>query len=139
MNELLEQNKTLVADFIESVWNDERHEGFERFWVDDCVNHTAPAASEGLESLRRTHQPFFDAFSHLRVEMLDQVAEGDRVVSRIAMTGTHVGDFMGVSATTRRVRMEGIRIDRVRDNRIVEHWAQFDQVGLLAQLRSSED
>ena len=64
----------------------------------------------------------------------DQIAEGDRVVSRWTGTGTHQGEFMGVPATGNKVTVTGIGIDRIEGGKIVEHWEQFDAMGMMQQL-----
>lgn len=64
-------------------------------------------------------------FSDLRIDVVDQVSDGDRVVSRWTLQGTH-GD--------RRVTLEGITISRFENGQIVEDWTVCDNVGLLRQL-----
>jgi predicted ester cyclase len=61
----------------------------------------------------------------------DQVAEGDKVVTRKSFTGTHQGDFMGVPPTGRKVTIEVIDIVRVENGQIVEHWNVVDMLGAL--------
>jgi hypothetical protein len=69
-----------------------------------------------------------------RATILDQVAEGDRVVTRKVFHGTHLGPFQGIPPTGRQVEIHLIDIVRVADGQIVEHWNSVDRLGLLAQL-----
>ena len=69
-----------------------------------------------------------------RSEVVDQIAEGDKVVTRIVSTGTHTGAFQGIPATGKPIRVDGILIERYANGRIVERWDQFDQLGMLQQL-----
>jgi len=62
------------------------------------------------------------------------VVEGDRVASRIRMRGTHSGDFMGMAPTGKTVEVSGMRMDRVENGRIAEHWAVIDLLGLMRQI-----
>jgi steroid delta-isomerase-like uncharacterized protein len=62
------------------------------------------------------------------------VAERDIVASRWTLTGTHSGTFHGVPATGRQVTMVGVEMSRFADGKIVEHWAQFDVLGMLQQI-----
>jgi predicted ester cyclase len=62
------------------------------------------------------------------------IAEGDKVVARITMSGTHTGSFMGVPATGRYVEFTGIYFARISNGKIVEHWGEEDGVSLLTQL-----
>jgi steroid delta-isomerase-like uncharacterized protein len=75
-----------------------------------------------------------DAFPDLRTAEADSVKEGDKVAFRWLLSGTHEGEFMGVAATGRRVEVMGMDIVRVADGEIVEHWGEFDAVGLLRQI-----
>ncbi len=77
---------------------------------------------------------FRQAFPDFRAEILDQLADGDKVVTRKAFLGTHRGPFMGIPSTGNPVRFELIDIVRVEDGRIVEHWNVVDQMGLMRQL-----
>ncbi|HET6320186.1 MAG TPA: ester cyclase [Chloroflexota bacterium] len=81
---------------------------------------------------------FMSAFSaglpDAQISVEAMVAERDLVASRWTITGTHSGTFQGVPATGRQVTMAGIEISRVVDGKIVEHWAQFDVLGVLQQI-----
>jgi predicted ester cyclase len=65
---------------------------------------------------------------------VDQVAEGDKVANRFVFLGTHLGEFMGVAPTGKRVEFIGNSIDRVVESRIVESWVEVDLLGVLQQL-----
>jgi predicted ester cyclase len=77
---------------------------------------------------------FRSAFPDLHVEIEDVVAEGDTVATRVTMTATHRGAFLGVAPTGRRVRYEGMDILRFREGKMVEHWTVTDDLGLMQQL-----
>ena len=64
----------------------------------------------------------------------DLIAEGDKVVARITMSGTHTGVFMGIPATGKYVEFTGIYIAQIANGKIAEHWGEEDGVSLLAQL-----
>jgi predicted ester cyclase len=64
----------------------------------------------------------------------DQIAEGDRVVTRFTSRGTHKARFMGVEATGRELIWTGITIDHIVGGKIVESWANWDMLGMLQQL-----
>ena len=73
-------------------------------------------------------------FPDIDVSVDDLIAEGDRVVIRWTGTGTHSGEFMGVPATGVKISVTGIAIDRIEGGKIVEHWEQFDTLGMMQQL-----
>ena len=74
------------------------------------------------------------AFSNARHIVDSQVAEGDWVATRLTWTALHTGEFNGVPASKRPVRISGAAYDRIKDGKIVEHQAQFDVMGLMIQI-----
>ena len=62
------------------------------------------------------------------------IAEGDKVVTRFTMRGTHQGEFMGIPSTGKHVSVTGIGIDRIKDGNFVESWMNEDNLGLMQQL-----
>jgi steroid delta-isomerase-like uncharacterized protein len=130
-----EQNKQLVRRFVDEYQTAGSESAFEELLDPNIVNHSRPPGSpDGAEGVRQIFDMFRTAFPDFRATVLDQVAEGDKVVTRKIFNGTHQGDFMGIPATGREIEIVVIDIVRLRDGRIAEHWGLFDQVGLMAQL-----
>ncbi len=77
---------------------------------------------------------FYAAFPDLHTTFEDQIAEGDKVVARVTIRGTHQGEFQGIPATGKEVAFGGILIDHYQDGKVVEHWVQMDMMGLMQQL-----
>jgi steroid delta-isomerase-like uncharacterized protein len=88
----------------------------------------------GREEATSFYRSFFTAFPDLEHDIQDQIAEGDRVATRIVVRATHQGDFMGMPATGRVVEIRTINVHRIVDGRIVEQWVISDGVGPLQQL-----
>jgi predicted ester cyclase len=83
----------------------------------------------------KDHITFFEAvFPQYELIAEDMVAEGDKVAVRAVMRGIHKGDFMGPPATDIEVEVPLMLIYRIEDNKIVEHWMQADELGLMMQL-----
>jgi steroid delta-isomerase-like uncharacterized protein len=74
------------------------------------------------------------AFPDLRITIEDQIVAGDKVATRWVAEGTNRGSFGGAPPTGRRVRVNGLILDRVAEGRIVERWEQWDQAGMMQQL-----
>ncbi len=74
------------------------------------------------------------AFPDLHVTAEDIIAEGDKVVVRGTISGTHKGEFMGIPATGKEGRVTGISTFRLADGKVCEGWAESDSLGLLIQL-----
>ncbi len=92
---------------------------------------------EGLRARTREDAVFLRGFPRVRVVVEDQVAEGDRVASRITMIATQSGRYQGRAPTGKRIRIPFLDIARIRDGKIVEEWTEFDWASLLRRLRGS--
>lgn len=77
-----------------------------------------------------------NALADIRVSVDDQVAEGDKVVTRWHATALHQGTFAGIPATGKKVTASAIHIHRIADGKLVEFWEQFDLFGLFMQVGS---
>jgi len=77
---------------------------------------------------------FLAAFPGLHHEVIDQIAEGDRVATRIVVRGTHKSDFMGIPATGRTIEIGAVNIHVIADGRYVEQWVNSDSLGMMQQL-----
>ncbi len=130
-----EDNKALYRRFMEEVFGKKNPGAIDQFIAPNCVDHAAPPGfPKGLEGAKQMLGMYLGAFPDVAVTIEDMVAEGDKVVARFAIRGTHQGSFMGIAATGKRVAFSGIDIVRVSGGKIVEHWESFDQLGLMQQL-----
>ena len=124
-------NKAVLQRFIEQVWRKGRIDELPTFWAADCVNHADPATdNHGLAALRRYHEGFASAFADFQdmsIEIQQQVSEGDRVVTQMLTRAIH-------RPSKRPVKLATIRIDRIADGKIAEHWSVADMAGLMQQL-----
>lgn len=129
-----ENAKAVVRRYFDA-YNTQRPEAVMAFVHPDHVYHP-PGGGEPMD--RRGRQadeaPFFAAFTDIEFVVDDQVAEGDRVASRVTMRCTHTGPYHGRPPTGRRIVITLIGFSRVREGKILEEWAEFDSLGLLQQL-----
>ena len=86
------------------------------------------------ESLKRGAANLRSAFREVHDEVQDQMADGEKVVTRFAGGGIHKGVFMGIAPTGKPVSWTGISIDRFEAGKIVERWTQIDTLGVLQQI-----
>ncbi len=132
-----ESPKSVVRRYFEA-YNTQRPDAVMAFVHPDHVYHP-PGVSEPMD--RRGRQadeaPFFAAFKDIESVVEDQIAEGDRVATRVTMRCTHTGTYGGIPATGRRVTIPFIDISVVRDGQILEEWDEFDSRGILQQLRAA--
>ncbi len=132
-----EENKALVRREIEELFN---HTGdldvAGEVYAPDFVGHdpTLPEDLHGVEAARQFAASFRGAFPDLTCTIEDQLAEGDKVVSRWTARGTHQGDLMGIAPTGKSVTVTGFDEFRVADGKIAELWQEVDMLGLMQQL-----
>lgn len=128
--------KAIARRHFAETWNAGRLEAIDELFASDFLFHiTGSPEIHGLEGYRRHVAMYRAAFPDLHVTVEDQIAEGDKVVTRFSAAGTHRGEVMGVAPTGMHVpRVTGITIHRVRDGRIVELWANWDALGLLQDI-----
>lgn len=126
---------TLVRQFIEEVLNQGKIESTGEFFREDMVEQVPfPGQGPGLEGLKDLLRGLRAAFPDMHWSVGEQIAEGDKVVTRFQWTGTHRGVFLGVPATGRSVRVWGIVIDRFEGGKIKDTRIIMDTFGLMAQL-----
>jgi len=97
------------------------------------VDHEPAHGEEGNgpEGVKRTVQGLHDAFGDLRFEIDDEIAEGDKVVQRVTMSGRQVAPIAGSEPTGKKFSVRHVYIWRVADGKIVEHWGSRDDLGSL--------
>jgi steroid delta-isomerase-like uncharacterized protein len=100
----------------------------------DFVWHEPDQDIRGSEEARQFVTMFFDAFPDLNVTVEDEIAEGDKVVTRWTIRGTHQGDLEGIAPTGKQIVLQGITIHRIEGDKIVEEWERYDNLGLMQQL-----
>lgn len=134
-----EKNKAIVIRFNKEVIEQGNMKSFNELVANDLVNHSAPVGGpNGPESMIYfLFQILRVGFSDLQVEILDQIAEGDRVTTRKKIYATHTGDFMGIPASNKKVEINVIDIIRLHQGKYVEHWGLSSLAEVIAQLSIS--
>jgi steroid delta-isomerase-like uncharacterized protein len=128
-------NKALSIRFNEEVKNRHRLASIDELLRPEFVNHSPiPGFASTREGVKEFFSHFIDAFPDLSCTVHDMIAEGDRVVDRFTLAGTHRGAFMGIPATGRRVSFDGMHIFSFEKARIVGHWNVLDLLSLMTQL-----
>jgi steroid delta-isomerase-like uncharacterized protein len=132
----LSSNKAVAQRLADEVFSQGSMRTFEEIFAEGYVNHTMPVP--GIPSTRDGFRQVVlatrAAFPDVRADVKDIVAEGEFVVFRDEVHATSRGEFMGIPPTGRRGEWTEIHFLRIAGGRIVEHWANFDQVGILRQL-----
>jgi len=128
--------KLVVTRLADEVLTNGDLETFDEIFADQYVNHNIPVPGiPGTKAgFKQLVQATREAFRDLQVHVQDVVSDGDFVVFHDYVTATSVGEFFGVPPNGQRLEWTEIHFLRVRDEQIVEHWTNFDQLGILRQL-----
>ena len=131
-----ESNKSLIKRFVAEYQTGNDQQVLRDTVSPRMVNRTPMTADPqgGVDEVKGIFDMFHAAFGDFAVEINDQLAEGDKVMTYKTFTGTHTGDLFGIPPTGRPVRFDVMDIVRIADGQIVEHWGLVDQLGLLRQL-----
>ena len=131
-------HKKTVGLLIEEVFNKGNLYVMEEVVHADYRYQSPTESMQGIEDLRAFVMAFRVAFPDLHIRIEDQIAEGEKVSTRITMTGTHRGDFLELPATGKPVRIQGVVLSRLQEGLIVQEWEFLDQLTLLQQLGLAE-
>ena len=129
-----EDNKALVRRFYEAIDKGDI-DAMDELVSEDYIDHNPPPFSfaPGREGLKQAFKLFWEATpGYHRIE--DQIAEGDRVVTRLTSFGKHEGDLPGAPATGNDMEMTSITIHRIENGRLAEKWAEKDMIRMLQQI-----
>jgi predicted ester cyclase len=124
---------------LEESFNTGNFELIDQFVAPEAINHdpSLPAHMRDLrgpDALRRIVTMYRAAFPDVRMTVDDVIASGDKVVLRWRSEGTHRGELAGLAPTGVHGSATGISIDRWQEGKIVEAWAEWDNMGLARQL-----
>jgi predicted ester cyclase len=116
------ETRALILEYFETVLKDKSEANVRRFVAD--------------QSLRDHIKMFEAAFPGYQLSLEDMIVEGDKAVVRSVMTGTHLGELMGIPATGKEVSVPVMLIYRVENGKIAEFWMNADNLRLLQQINA---
>lgn len=127
--------KAIPQRFFEVYGVQHDVEGCTPLFADDTAVHfNGMPGPMNFDGYKQLGYAYLAGFPDLNATMLDQVEEGNKVVSRVAWSGTHTGEFNGIPPTGRSFHTEDITIDHIVDNQISERWVTGDLLGMMQQL-----
>ncbi len=130
-----EDNKALDRRGFEEVWNKGNLAVVDELNDANVVTHNPPGPPlRGTEAFKQFVLMYRRAFPDMQLTIEDQIAEGDKVVTRWTARGTHQGELMGIPPTGKQATVTGITVGRVVNGKFVESWSNFDALGLMQQL-----
>jgi steroid delta-isomerase-like uncharacterized protein len=130
-----EANKALVRRFYEEI-DKGNIDAMDELVAEDYINHDPPpfpGLAPGRTGLKQAFEMFWKATPGRHI-IEDQIAEGDKVVTRLRGVGKHEADLAGIPPSGNDLDVKAVAIHRVRDGKLVEHWSAVDSAALLSQL-----
>ena len=132
---MAQDNATIIRRFVDEVITEGKIDSAAQYVWEDVVEQVPlPGQGPGLEGLKDILRAMRAGFPDIVFSVQEQIADGDKVASRFEWTGTHKGEFLGIPATDRHVRVWGIVIDRLENGRIKDTRIIMDTLGLMTQL-----
>jgi predicted ester cyclase len=128
-----EENKELVR----RSWAESGHNPdiFDEVYAPDALWHLPDRDIHGVEEMKQYVTTYVNAFPDASVTVEDEIAEGDKVVNRFTIRGTHQGEIEDLGPPTgRRMEQKGMAISRIEGGRIVEEWQAYDNLSVMQQL-----
>ena len=132
----IEENKEIARRYLSVDANQIRKDiesGQDEFHAPELMVHT-PMGDMNYEGYMASMNAVVSAFPDCKYNPEDVIAEGDKVVVRYTLTGTHRGDFQGIPATGKSFKIEGIGILRIDNGKLAEFWFASDMLGMMQQL-----
>jgi predicted ester cyclase len=131
----VEDNKRLVRLFYEAIDSGDI-DAMDKYVAQDYLDHNPPpfpGLGRGREGLKQAFEIFLKATPGYHT-IEDQIAEGDRVFTRLTSYGKHEGDLPGAPRTGNPLKMTSITIHRIENGKLAEKWAEKDVLGFLKQI-----
>jgi len=130
---MTEEAKRRFMVLVEQVFNRGNIDVADDLVAEDFYNHEAPD-SPGPEGFKASAVWLRSAFPDYQAEVQQLVVEGDLIVARLLVSGTHRGEFLGAPPTGRLFSVQHMHMYRIEDGKLAEHWACRDDLGQLTQL-----
>jgi len=131
----IERNKELVRRLFEDVLNGGRLGLLDQLIGNGYVEHNpSHNQASGAAGVRAKVESLKAAFPDIRFVLEELIAEGAIVAARYQWRGTHKGTFLGIAPTGRRLAVRGMDFYRIEDGKLLEHWDNVDEFGMLSQL-----
>jgi steroid delta-isomerase-like uncharacterized protein len=132
-----EANKAISRRFLEEIFGQGKLAVADEIIAPNHVN-SGPGALPGLppgpEGSKQIVMVYRNAFPDVQFTIDEQIAEGDKVMTRWTAHGTHKGELAGIPPTGKSSTVTGMGVDRIVNGKIVESWGIFDQFGMMQQL-----
>ncbi|MFN8291198.1 MAG: ester cyclase [Chitinophagaceae bacterium] len=135
---ILNENKQLIESYFYRVWNSGELDLLDEIIDEAYINHS-PGGTQvpppGAAGLRPIIRAMRQGFPDLHYSIKDLVITEDRIVARVVMTGTLLGELWGMQPNGNKIEVDQINIEYIKNGRICEHWRLTDEFAMMRQLK----
>jgi predicted ester cyclase len=86
------------------------------------------------QDAKKVNEEYYKGFPDAKATIEQQFVDGDYVITRVVFSGTHKGEFQGISPSNTKINASGISIQKIENGKIVEEWDEFDGLGMMQQI-----
>lgn len=134
MKNQTEQNRMLFKKIVDEGLNKNNSKVLDELFAPTMVDHDLPPGTAQPAGSKGKIAYFRSAFPDIHFTFESEVAEGDKIAGRGYFTGTHKGDFNGIPAAGKTIKVAFMDVWRFENGKLVEYWGQPDVMGLMQQL-----
>lgn len=132
----MNENEKIIRRYFNEAWNEGKLDVLDEIIDPNYINHSPgiPNPIPGPNGLKPIIAAIRNGFPDLYFQIDDIVNSENKVAIRCTMQGTHLGELFGISPTGKKVKINQMQIEYIKDGKIVEHWRQSDDMGMMKQL-----
>jgi steroid delta-isomerase-like uncharacterized protein len=134
MSTQTEQNKVIVRHNYETADKNDLTTFSEQLAPDLVLHYPGMTGPLNREALLQMMNVMFSGLSQRQHVFKDQIAEDDKVATRVTLHAVHTGEFQGMLATGKQIVVPQIAIHRIQNGKIVEVWVSSDDISMMKQL-----
>ena len=129
-----DQNKEVVERYWDGKWNQRSSATLDELLSSDVIYHSPSMEMNGVEEYKQVYAIFAAAFHDTQITIDDIIADGEKVMTRVTLRGTHGGEFEGIPATGNTLAVHAFTVFHLVDGKIVEEHELIDELGMMQQL-----
>jgi len=132
----MSDHKATMQRIYDEVFNQGNLDVIDELLADDFVEHQElpPGIPQGKGAPRAYTIMFRSAFPDFRMAVEEMLQDGNKVITRVRVSGTHKGEFMGIPPTDNKFDVSAIDIIEFRDDKAIGHWGVMDTAAMMEQL-----
>jgi steroid delta-isomerase-like uncharacterized protein len=132
----MHENEKLIRRYFDEAWNQGKLEVLDEIIDPDYINHSPglPDPIAGPDGLKPIIAAIRTGFPDLYFQINDMVITENKVAVRCTMQGTHLGNLFGIPPTGKKIEINQMQIEYIKNGKIIEHWRQSDDLGMMKQL-----